>query len=375
MSDQKISNVERSNFAYEFSEISEIVLKEIEAALLAGRYILSEEVDRFENAFATYTGTKYALGVNSGTDALWIALEALDIGPGDEVITVANTFHATALAIMRTGATPVLVDARVDDFLMDQEQVVSKLTPRTKAIIAVHLFGLAQDLSALVALCNERGIALVEDCAQATGAIINGQKVGTYGDIGCFSFHPSKTLAGAGDGGAITTNNEAIANRIRSLRYFGQRQPKIHSEQGHNSKLDTLQAIALYHKLPFLDRWNELRRRQAVAYMNGLSKLSVRFQTMSVTTAHVFHLFQVSELSGRRDLLLAHLSARKIDAVVRYPVPIHLQPAFSSLGYSKGEFPVAESLAISNLCLPIRPDMSTSETNLVLSTIDEFYDA
>ena len=235
MSDQKISSVERSNFAYEFSEISEIVVKEIEVALLAGRYILSEEVDRFEKAFASYTGTRYALGVNSGTDALWIALEALGIGPGDEVITVANTFHATALAIMRTGATPVLVDARADDFLMDQDQIVSKITPRTKAIIAVHLFGLAQDLSSLVVLCNERGIALVEDCAQATGAIINGKKVGTYGDIGCFSFHPSKTLAGAGDGGAITTNNEAIANRIRSLRYFGQRQPKIHSEQGHNS--------------------------------------------------------------------------------------------------------------------------------------------
>jgi len=373
VSDAKVFIVARSNFNYEFSQIRGIVLREIESALLAGRYILSEEVDRFERAFASYIGCEDAIGVNSGTDALVLALEALDIGPGEEVVTVANTFHATALAIARAGARPVLVDARRDNYLIDVELVESALSKRTKAILAVHLFGMPLDLTKLGELCRHHGIALIEDCAQATGASVGGKKAGSWGDIGCFSFHPSKTLAAAGDGGALTTNRGDVAARLRSLRYFGQSEPKLHAHLGHNTKLDALQAIVLYHKLQFLDRWNDLRRAQARRYIEGLSGLPVSFQANSFVPANVYHLFQVHVPDGRRDALLSHLVARRIDAVVRYPVPIHLQPAFNYLQYPRGSFPVSENLAVSNLCLPLRPDMTPEETSVVVGAVEEFY--
>lgn len=365
--------VERSNFAHEFMSIRGVVMAEMESALLAGRYILSDEVDRFECAFAEYVGCEHAVTVNSGTDALLLALEVLDISDGHEVITVANTFHATALAIARTGARPVLVDALPDTYLMDLSQVEAAVSKRTKAIIAVHLFGMPLNLTELRALAQRHGIALVEDCAQATGASIAGRKVGSWGDLGCFSFHPSKTLAGAGDGGAVTTHSKELAARLRSQRYFGQRVSKVHSHLGHNSKLDTLQAIVLYHKLQFLDQWNEQRRVRAGRYMEGLRGLPVMFQAGGPVPEHVYHLFQLRVSDGRRDELLAHLVAQRIDAVVRYPVPIHLQPAFEYLAYSRGNFPVSEHLALSNLCLPLRPDMTAEETRVVIDAVAEFH--
>jgi dTDP-4-amino-4,6-dideoxygalactose transaminase len=326
-------------------------------------------VDRFERAFADYVGCAHALGVNSGTDALILALTAVGAGPGDEVITVANTFHATALAIARTGATPVLVDARPDDYLMDTAALEDAVTDRTKAVVAVHLYGLPLDLDPIADLCRRRNLHLIEDCAQAVGAYSAGRRVGSIGAIGCFSFHPSKNLGAAGDAGAVTTDDPELAERIRSLRYFGQRQRKVHSELGYNSKLDALQAIVLHHKLPMVDGWNERRRELAAHYRHRLADLPVSFQTVS--DQHVYHLFQVN--TPHRDELLHDLAAAGIDAVVRYPVPIHRQPAFAALGYRAGAFPVAEVLAGRLVALPLRPDLSDWELDVVVTTIDRFF--
>lgn len=363
--------VERSNYRFEFAQILAPVMEEIEAVLLSGDYILSQHVSRFERAFADFIGCDHALGVNSGTDALVLALEALDIGSGDEVITVANTFHATALAIARTGAKTVLVDARINDFLMDVSQIEAAITPRTKAILPVHLFGLALDLTSIVELCQRHNLYLIEDCAQAAGAKVGGKRVGSIGNIGCFSFHPSKNLAAAGDAGMVTTSDAAIAHRVRGLRYFGQRERKVHSEFGYNSKTDAVQAIVLAHKLPFLDEWNELRHRQAERYRSELSDLQIAFQSSNFDEHHVYHLFQVQ--TSEREALRTYLVSRGIDAVVRYPCPIHLQPPFADLGYQRGEFPVAEHLADTTLCLPIRPDMNSKETEYVVGSVREFF--
>lgn len=360
--------VERGNSRFEFAHIISPVLDEIREALLRGEVILSDEVDRFERAFAEHVGCAYALGVNSGTDALELGLRALGIGPGDEVVTVANTFHATALAITRTGATPVLVDARPDDFLMDVDQLKGARTPRTKAVIAVHLYGLPLDADPITEFCTRHGLYLVEDCAQAVGAWAGEHRVGSIGDVGCFSFHPSKNLGAAGDAGMITTGDPEIAARVRSLRYFGQRTRKVHSDLGCNSKLDALQAIVLFHKLPLLDGWNALRREVAARYRERLAGLSLDFQKTS--DAHVYHLFQVR--SDDRDQLREHLVARGVDAVVRYPVPIHLQPAFAGIDRPEGSLPVAERLARSLLCLPIRPDLGGDELDAVVDAVREF---
>lgn len=367
--DQAPSSVERVNSRFELAGILPTVLAEIETALVTGEVILSAEVDRFERAFADYVGCDHALGVNSGTDALVLAMAALDIGRGDEVVTVANTFHATALAIARTGATPVLADARPDDFLMAVDDLEALVTERTKAIVAVHLYGLPLDLAPVAALCDRRGLQLIEDCGQAVGAMVEGRRVGSIGAVGCFSFHPSKNLGAAGDGGMVTTSSGEIAERVRGLRYFGQRERKVHQELGWNTKLDTVQAIVLQHKLPLVDGWNKVRRERAERYRSRLADLPVTFQTP--TDDHVYHLFQVK--TPERDALRAHLVARGIDAVVRYPVPIHLQPAFGYLGYRAGAFPVAERLAGSLLALPIRPDLDDREMDHVVDAMRDFF--
>lgn len=364
--------VERSDFRFEFSECMQEVAGEIRDALLSGTYINSWEVERFEAAFASYLGCTHAVGVNSGTDALQIALEALNVGPGDEVITTANTFHATVLAIVRTGATPVLVDARMSDAQMNLEAVEERIRPTTKAVIAVHLWGMPLDLRKLKQVCSRRGLYLVEDCSQATGARTNGQYVGTTGHVGCFSFHPSKNLGAAGDAGAIVTSDDSVAAKARSLRYFGQRRPKVHSEIGHNSKLDALQAIVLFHKLRFLEQWNKARRLHAERYVAELNGLPLRFPSAQ-SDGHVYHLFQVCTHESVRDRLLAHLVDRRIDAVVRYPVPIHLQPAFSGLAYTPGAFPVAEQLALTTLCLPLRPNLQQTELQIVVGAVRAFF--
>jgi dTDP-4-amino-4,6-dideoxygalactose transaminase len=366
-----VDSVSRYNYPHQFGDLQPLVA-DLERMLLAGAYVLSREVSEFEAAFARYCGCAHARGVNTGTDALILALRALAIGRGDKVIAPANTFHATIAAIELAGAEPVLVDARADTFLLDQDQLPGLFDPSVRAIIPVHLYGKPVPMLNLLALAQRRGIAVIEDAAQAHGAKIHGRPVGSFGKIGCFSFHPSKNLAAAGDAGAVVTNDVALAARIDQLRSLGQAAQNEHVTLGLNSKLDALQARILSWKLPHLDRWNEARARIAAWYRGGLSHLPLTFQATHADELHVFHLFQVRTV--HRDALLAHLKAHNIVAVIRYPTPVHLQPAFAHRGWRAGDFPVAERLSRELLCLPIRPDMNESETGYVIHAVCRFFE-
>jgi dTDP-4-amino-4,6-dideoxygalactose transaminase len=362
--------VERYNYPHQF-ENAESLFAELTEMIRSGRYILSEEVSRFEKEFAKFVGTARAYGVNTGTDALMIALGALGVGPGSEVITQANTFYATVAAIRHAGATPVLVDADENSFLMDEAQVVSAVTSRTRVILPVHLYGKPTPMAGLMALAQKHGLAVVEDAAQAHGAEISGQRVGSFGDFGCFSFHPSKNLAAAGDGGAITVNSDFLCRRVEQLRALGQRQQNDHVVLGWNSKLDAIQSRILSWKLPHLESANEARRRVADLYRERLTGLPLRFQASTPNERHVYHLFQVR--TEHRDQLHSHLVKSGVDAVIRYPTPIHLQPAFRDCGWREGQFPVAERLSRELLCLPIRPDLKAGEVDYVCSCIEDFF--
>ena len=368
---QKVVN--RYNYRYQLEQVEERLLSEIRTSLLEGQYILTEQLERFEKNYAKYIGSKYTIGVNSGTDALILALTTLSIAPGDEVITVANTFHATALAILRTGARPILIDCDLDSYLIDIEQLKAAVNPRTRAIIVVHLFGKCLDMEPILEIASKHSLYIVEDACQAMGAKWNGQRVGSIGSIGCFSFHPSKNLAAAGDAGCITTSDTTLNDSLRKLRHFGQENQNHHRIVGFNSKLDSLQALVLDYKLPFLDRWNSLRIEKAKQYQERLSHLPVTFQQNSKFGEHVYHLFQIRTQS--RTALLNHLRTKGIDAVIRYPVPIHLQPAFSSLGYKLGDFPNAEILSSETLSLPIRPDLTEEEIDYVCQSVSGFFDS
>lgn len=362
----------RYNYRAQFQPSFDMLLKDLSAMLLAGDYVLSSHVDEFERNFASFNGSAYCLGVNSGTDALLIVLRSLGIGPGDEVITQANTFHATVAAIALTGATPVLVDADDESFLIDSTAVLAAITRRTRAIIPVHLFGKPTPMREILAVSHKKDFLVVEDAAQAHGARINGRRVGSLGIAGCFSFHPSKNLAAAGDAGAIVTNDATVARKVEQIRALGQRGPNEHVAVGYNSKLDSLQARILSHKLARLDDWNAQRRRVAAHYRDALVDIPVSFQRQDADEEHVYHLFQIR--CEWRDDLLAHLKRSGVDAVVRYPVPIHLQPAFQHQGWSRGQFPVAERLANELLCLPIRPDLTEGDVGFVSDCVRSFFD-
>ncbi|MCF3121522.1 DegT/DnrJ/EryC1/StrS family aminotransferase [Streptomyces arenae] len=366
--------VPKYHYADQFPDLDTVTLPGLRRILLSGQYVLGPEVERFERAFSDYLGVAHTVGVNSGTDALVLALDALGIGPGDEVVTVANSFHATVQAIVRLGATPVLVDCGERDFLIDLDQVAAAMTTRTKAVVVVHLFGRSVDVPAVAELCRAAGAALVEDCAQAAGARFAGVRVGTTSAAGCWSFAPAKNLAAAGDGGAVTSADADTAAQLRLLRHFGQSRQNEHELLGYNSRLDALHAFLLTEKLGRLDRWNEARGTVAAAYRERLAGLPVSFQAPGAPGEHVYHLFQLRTESEKvRDGLVDHLQARGVDAVVRYPVPLHLQPAFAGLGLRAGAFPVAEALAVQNLCLPIRPDLDADDIDFVCAAVAEYF--
>jgi dTDP-4-amino-4,6-dideoxygalactose transaminase len=363
--------VGRYNYPAQFGEDLAPLFADLHRMLLGGQYILTPEVKRFEEAFARYLGVAHARGVNTGTDALVLALLALGVGPGDEVITQANTFYATVAAIKLVGATPVLVDALDDTFLMNVDQVDAAVTPRTRVLLPVHLYGKPTPMGRLLALAARHGLEVVEDACQAHGARLDGRCAGTSGAVGCFSFHPSKNLAAAGDGGAVVTDRADLDEALRCRRELGQRGQNNHVALGYNSKLDALQACVLSWKLPHLEAWNSGRRRVAAAYRERLHDLPLRFQRPDPGEEHVYHLFQVR--TEHRDALLAHLLAAGVDVVVRYPEPIHLQAAFADGGWKKGQFPVAERLAAELLCLPIRPDMNEAEVTYVTDQVRAFF--
>ncbi|WP_279165371.1 DegT/DnrJ/EryC1/StrS family aminotransferase [Thermus scotoductus] len=325
----------------------------ITRVLRSGQFILGPEVETFEREVAEYLGAKHAIGLNSGTDALVIGLRALGVGPGDEVITTPFTFFATAEAISLVGATPVFVDIDPRTFNINPELIPPAITPRTKAILPVHLYGRPAEMDSILAIAEEHGLKVLEDCAQAFGATYRGKKVGTLGHAGAFSFFPSKNLGAYGDGGLLVTNDDGVAELARMLRAHGSRRKYYNEIIGYNSRLDALQAAILRVKLPHVDRWNERRREVARRYNQLLAGVP-GLVLPEVSEGHVSHQYTVRVLGGKRDGVQRRLDGLKIGTMVYYPVPLHRLPVY---GYPSGSFPWAERLATEVLSLPIWPQM------------------
>jgi dTDP-4-amino-4,6-dideoxygalactose transaminase len=337
-----------------------------------GQFILGPEVGRFEQEWARFCGTTEAIGVGSGTDALQLVLRALGIGAGDEVITVANSFIATAEAISYAGANPVLVDCDPDYLLLDPAAVAAAITPRTRAIMPVHLYGQPANMAVLEAMAAKHGLALVEDAAQAHGATLaDGRPCGALGRAAAFSFYPGKNLGAFGDGGAVTTNDAALARELRLLRNWGSIVKYHHEVQGYNSRLDTLQAAILGVKLRHLAAWNERRRQAAGWYRDALRDCPglVLPREAPWCGRHVYHLFVVRITGRDRDTVARALAERGVQTVVHYPVPIHLQKAYATLGLKPGTFPVAEAAARSVLSLPMFPEMTQDDVVHVATSL------
>jgi dTDP-4-amino-4,6-dideoxygalactose transaminase len=344
-------------------EIDDAVRRTVASA----RYILGEEVARFEAEFAEYCGTRHCVGASSGTGALWLALEALGVSESDEVIVPANTFIGTVLPILRLGARPVLVDCDESTATIDVDRVAEAIGPRTRAVVAVHLYGQPADVDPLAELCARHDLFLVEDACQAHGARYNGRRAGGLGRVAAFSFYPSKNLGGVGDGGAVTTDDDDVAERVRLLRDVGQSDRYLHVIKGWNDRLDEIQAAVLRVKLRYLERWNELRRLNAATYDAALSQADVRTPRTAAWAEHVWHLYVVR--SKQRDRLHSRLAASGVETGLHYPLPLHLQPALAELGYSKGAFPVTESWAGELLSLPMFPELEPSEVELVSDAV------
>ena len=344
---------------------------EIEAAVAAvlegGRFVLGPPVEAFERDFAAYCGASQAVAVNSGTSALHIALLAAGIGRGDEVITVPFTFVATVAAIEYAGATPVLVDVDPEYYTLDPVAFERAITPRTKAVIPVHLFGQPADMRAICEVARWHKLVVIEDAAQAHGAEYEGRRVGSLGDIGCFSFYPTKNLGAYGEGGAVVTDDGALADRMRLLRSWGERQRYEHSIRAFNYRMDAIQGAILGVKLKYLDAWIDARRRHACRYRELLSVAPVRTPRERSGVRHAYHAYSLRV--PNRNLWHAHLLERQIQTVAHYPVPVHLQPAYGDLGYRRGDFPVSEALADEVLSLPLFPEMTPAQIETVAGAL------
>jgi dTDP-4-amino-4,6-dideoxygalactose transaminase len=345
----------------QYSSLKAEIDDAISRVLRASDFILGGELDLFETEFAAFCEAKHCVGVDSGLSALELALRALDIGPGDEVITAANTFIATALAISNTGAVPVLVEVDPETSNIDPDAVRSVITTKTRAIIPVHLYGRPADMDRIGEIAAQYGLAFVEDACQAHGARYKGKRVGSFGNAAAFSFYPGKNLGAYGDGGAVVTGDYALAERLRLMRNYGQKKKYVHVEKGFNRRLDTLQAAILRVKLRHLDEWNSKRRQHARRYAELLSEAPVVLPQQGSDKELVWHLYVVRSL--QRDALKAHLESRGVMTGLHYPTPIHLQPAYADAGYRKGDFPVCERLANEILSLPMYAEL-TPETLL-----------
>ncbi len=340
----------------------------LDSIMSRGAFILGPEVAEFESAFAEFCGTSYCVGVGSGTDALELALRAAGVGEGAEIILPANTFIATALAVVRAGGVPVLVDCDDEFSLIDAAQVETRVGSNTGAIMPVHLYGQIAPMEAIGEIASRHGLMVIEDAAQAHGASRNGIRIGGFGEAAGVSFYPGKNLGAYGDGGAVVTNSEDVAHRVQALRNWGSHVKYSHPEIGFNSRLDTIQAAVLSAKLRRLAEWNQQRRTAAEYYTAMLSDVpEVRVPTVSAGNEHVWHLFVVRV--KERDRVLASLQDNGIGAGIHYPIPLHLQGAMSGLGHGEGDFPVAERQAAEILSLPIYPGIERSQQELVVATL------
>lgn len=329
-------------------------------------------VEKFEREFAAFCRTKHAIGVGSGTEALWLALKALGIGPGDEVITVPNSFIATAEAISFCGATPVFVDVDEQSQSMNPSLLEKAITVRTKAIVPVHLFGQPAKMGAIMEVARGRGLYVVEDACQAHGALYGGLPAGSIGDLGCFSFYPGKNLGAYGEAGAVVTNSDELNDQIRKIRDHGQSKKYYHDTVGWNGRMDGIQGAILSEKLAYLDRWNEARRRKALLYNSLLNSLAaVRTPKEMEYGLPVYHIYAIRVTE--RDALVSALKEKGIACGIHYPVPIHLQQAYRHLGLGKGSFPVAERCAEEIVSLPMFPELTEEQIHYVVEEIHRFF--
>jgi len=352
-------------------DIDEAIRRVVESQ----HFILGPEVEALEREIADYCGTTHAVGVSSGTDALLVALMALGVGPGDEVITTPFTFFATAGTVARLGARTVFVDIEPDTFNIDAARIEAALSPRTKAIIPVHLFGRVADMDTVMRLAGSAGVAVIEDAAQAIGAYdAAGRRAGAIGDIGAFSFFPSKNLGAFGDAGMVTTSDESLARLMRQLRVHGMEPKYFHSMVGGNFRLDALQAAVLRVKLRHLDTWHDGRRRNAARYRELFAQAGIEQVTLPQDVpGHIYNQFVIR--APQRDALRDHLSARAIGTEIYYPLPLHMQACFAGLGYQEGDFPHAERAAREVLALPIYPELEDAALQRVVASIADFYAA
>lgn len=358
----------------QFAGIRTEVMKQVEEVFESQHFINGPKVEELERKAAEYCGCSHGIGVSSGTDALLVALMALGIGPGDEVITSTFTFFATAGAIHRLGARPVFVDIEPESCNMDPSKFEAAITPRTKAVIPVHLFGQCAEMETVLDIARRHDIFVVEDAAQAIGAEYRGKRAGSMGQFGCFSFFPSKNLGGAGDGGFVSTCDPALAEKVKILRNHGSEPKYYHHEVGGNFRLDALQAAVLLVKLPLLDGWSSDRQKNASEYREYFSALNcpVTLPTELPGRRHIYNQFCIQVPAEVRPGLMDALKAAGIGAEIYYPVPLHLQKCFSHLGYGKGDCPVAEAIADRILALPIYPESSADDRRYVAETIASY---
>jgi dTDP-4-amino-4,6-dideoxygalactose transaminase len=368
-------NVPLLDLQAQYASLRDEMRPVIERVLESQRFVLGDEVRRLESSVAEYCEARFAVGCASGSDALLLALMALDIKPGDEVVTTPFSFFATGSCIARLGARPVFVDINPATYNLDVSQVADAVTLRTKAIIPVHLYGQCAEMDPLLALGERLGIPVIEDAAQAIGATEHGRRAGSMGVLGCFSFYPTKNLGGAGDGGIITTNDEQLQQRLKRLRAHGGITEYMHTEVGINSRLDELQAAVLNVKLPYLDTWSNERAQRAAVYSQLLQEADLSFELTTPFVRpdcrHIFHQY-VIRVPRHRDALMDHLKERGVGTKVYYPVPLHLQDCFAYLGYKNGAFPEAERAAAETFALPAYPELSEAQQVYVVESIRSF---
>lgn len=352
-----------------------IIKKELDEAILrvanSGWYIGGSEVELFENNFANYCNAKHAIGVANGLDALRLTLLAMDVGPGDEVIVPSNTYIATWLAVSQCGATPIPVEPDPLTFNIDISQIEKAITSKTKVILPVHLYGQPANLDELLTIAKKHSLFLLEDAAQAHGAVYKGKRVGSHGDAVAWSFYPGKNLGAMGDGGAITTNNTILAERLSLLRNYGSSEKYVNEIKGFNSRLDPLQAAILNVKLKYLDDWNKKRQLIASQYIEGFQNYPITLPQVPKFNESAWHLFVVQH--PQRDTLQKFLGAHNIGTLIHYPIPPHLQEAYSDLQIVKGSLPIAERLANESLSLPIDPFLNPDDINKIINTVIIFF--
>jgi len=354
----------------QFRSIEHEIREAMDRVVTSGHYIGGPEVAEFEKEVGAYCSVPHAIACASGTDALILAMRALGVGPGDEVITPAYSFLASASAVALVGGKPVFVDIEPETYNLDATKLEKAITPRTKAVIVVHLFGQCADLEAIQAICKKHNIPLVEDAAQAIGAEWQGRRAGSWGEIGCFSFFPSKNLGAFGDGGLVVSTQPALGDKLRLLREHGARPKYNHIELGMNSRLDALQAAVLRVKLRHLESWTQGRRQNADLYRERLAGSGAGLPVARPEARHIYNQFVVR--SAKRDGLREHLTAAGVGTEIYYPKPMHVQPCFGALGYKDGDFPVSEAAARETLALPIYPELAREQIAYVADRVREF---